>query len=216
MISRHIVFTICVCELYCFGHRIMWISRRDWSQLWIYKYSIVIGVYSMTLHIYWFFSLPCSYCPQHAVYQHEFTWTAAGLEGERRWPLQRIVAGHHMLWILSHCNVSFTQSTVIASLLSFLLCAYCLMHSLCNGYPISKLPGLGLSGTLAYNMNTMDSLVELWVSFLSLSYSPILYLEFYLLLISLLQIHCRDMSQNNLGGGQQIPYNLPNKKLERL
>ncbi|TVT97844.1 hypothetical protein EJB05_56887 [Eragrostis curvula] len=49
-----------------------------------------------------------------------------------------------------------------------------------------KLPSLGLSGTLAYNMNSMESLVEL------------------------------DMSQNNLGNGQQIPYNLPNKKLERL
>ncbi|KAG2538319.1 protein STRUBBELIG-RECEPTOR FAMILY 6-like isoform X3 [Panicum virgatum] len=58
----------------------------------------------------------------------------------------------------------------------------------CSGSSVTaiKLPGLGLSGTLAYNMNTMDSLVEL------------------------------DMSQNNLGAGQQIPYNLPNKKLERL
>jgi Leucine-rich repeat (LRR) protein len=58
----------------------------------------------------------------------------------------------------------------------------------CSGSSVTaiKLPGLGLSGTLAYNMNTMDSLVEL------------------------------DMSQNSLGGGQQIPYNLPNKKLERL
>jgi len=58
----------------------------------------------------------------------------------------------------------------------------------CSGSSVTaiKLPGLGLSGTLAYNLNTMDSLVEL------------------------------DMSQNSLGGGQQIPYNLPNKKLERL
>ncbi|KAL6883361.1 hypothetical protein ACP4OV_010775 [Aristida adscensionis] len=58
----------------------------------------------------------------------------------------------------------------------------------CSGSSVTriKLPSLGLSGNLAYNMNNMDSLVEL------------------------------DMSQNNLGGGQQIPYNLPNKKLERL
>ncbi|WVZ58731.1 hypothetical protein U9M48_008971 [Paspalum notatum var. saurae] len=58
----------------------------------------------------------------------------------------------------------------------------------CSGSSVTaiKLSGLSLSGNLAYNMNTMDSLVEL------------------------------DMSQNNLGGGQQIPYNLPNKKLERL
>ncbi|KAF8723343.1 hypothetical protein HU200_021867 [Digitaria exilis] len=58
----------------------------------------------------------------------------------------------------------------------------------CSGSSVTaiKLSGLGLSGNLAYNMNSMDSLVEL------------------------------DMSQNNLGGGQQIPYNLPNKKLERL
>ncbi|RLM52648.1 protein STRUBBELIG-RECEPTOR FAMILY 6-like [Panicum miliaceum] len=58
----------------------------------------------------------------------------------------------------------------------------------CSGSSVTaiKLAGLGLSGTLAYNMNTMDSLVEL------------------------------DMSQNSLGGGQQIPYNLPNKKLEKL
>ncbi|KAM0870968.1 hypothetical protein ACQ4PT_039698 [Festuca glaucescens] len=58
----------------------------------------------------------------------------------------------------------------------------------CSGSAVTaiKLPSLGLSGTLAYNMNTMGSLVEL------------------------------DMSQNNLGGGQQIPYNLPNKKLQRL
>ncbi|KAL5681278.1 hypothetical protein ACJX0J_007663, partial [Zea mays] len=58
----------------------------------------------------------------------------------------------------------------------------------CSGSSVTaiKLPNLGLSGNLAYNMNTMDSLVEL------------------------------DMSHNNLGGGQQIPYNLPNKKLERL
>ncbi|CAL4916455.1 unnamed protein product [Urochloa decumbens] len=58
----------------------------------------------------------------------------------------------------------------------------------CSGSSVTaiKLPGLGLSGNLGYNMNTMDSLVEL------------------------------DMSQNSLGGGQQIQYNLPNKKLERL
>ncbi|CAN6324093.1 unnamed protein product [Urochloa humidicola] len=58
----------------------------------------------------------------------------------------------------------------------------------CSGSSVTaiKLPGLGLSGNLAYNMNTMDSLVEL------------------------------DMSQNSLGGGQQIQYNLPNQKLERL
>ncbi|KAF0892793.1 hypothetical protein E2562_017753 [Oryza meyeriana var. granulata] len=58
----------------------------------------------------------------------------------------------------------------------------------CSGSSVTaiKLPSLGLSGNLAYNMNTMESLVEL------------------------------DMSQNNLGGGQNIQYNLPNKKLERL
>uniref|UniRef100_A0A0A9DAA4 Ltk2 n=1 Tax=Arundo donax TaxID=35708 RepID=A0A0A9DAA4_ARUDO len=58
----------------------------------------------------------------------------------------------------------------------------------CSGSSVTaiKLPSLGLSGNLAYNLNSMDSLVEL------------------------------DMSQNNLGGGQQIPYNLPNKKFERL
>ncbi|GJM84436.1 hypothetical protein PR202_ga00104 [Eleusine coracana subsp. coracana] len=58
----------------------------------------------------------------------------------------------------------------------------------CSGSSVIaiKLPSLGLSGTLSYNMNNMESLVEL------------------------------DMSQNNLGNGQQIPYNLPNKKLERL
>ncbi|CAD6205003.1 unnamed protein product [Miscanthus lutarioriparius] len=58
----------------------------------------------------------------------------------------------------------------------------------CSGSSVTaiKLPNLGLSGNLVYSMNTMDSLVEL------------------------------DMSHNNLGGGQQIPYNLPNKKLERL
>nr|CAB3499769.1 unnamed protein product [Digitaria exilis] len=58
----------------------------------------------------------------------------------------------------------------------------------CSGSSVTaiKLSGLGLSGNLAYNMNSMDSLVEL------------------------------DMSQNSLGGGQQIPYNIPNKKLERL
>ncbi|XP_006661732.1 protein STRUBBELIG-RECEPTOR FAMILY 7-like [Oryza brachyantha] len=58
----------------------------------------------------------------------------------------------------------------------------------CSGSSVTaiKLPSMGLSGNLAYNMNTMESLVEL------------------------------DMSQNNLGGGQNIQYNLPNKKLERL
>jgi hypothetical protein len=50
-----------------------------------------------------------------------------------------------------HCNRFQAQLT-----------ALCLFpDALCNGYPYSKLPGLGLSGTLAYNMNTMDSLVEL-------------------------------------------------------
>jgi hypothetical protein len=34
--------------------------------------------------------------------------------------------------------------------------------------------------------------------------------------IALIQVQCSDMGQNNLGNGQQIPYNLPNKKLERL
>ncbi|KAG8097123.1 hypothetical protein GUJ93_ZPchr0013g37528 [Zizania palustris] len=58
----------------------------------------------------------------------------------------------------------------------------------CSGSSVTaiKLPSLGLSGNLAYNMNSMGSLVEI------------------------------DMSQNNLGGGQQIQYNLPTDKLERL
>ncbi|KAL6867239.1 hypothetical protein ACP4OV_015263 [Aristida adscensionis] len=58
----------------------------------------------------------------------------------------------------------------------------------CSGSSVTeiKLPGLGLSGNLAYNMNNLGSLVEI------------------------------DMSQNNLGGGSQIQYNLPTTKLERL
>ncbi|KAG8073731.1 hypothetical protein GUJ93_ZPchr0006g42010 [Zizania palustris] len=58
----------------------------------------------------------------------------------------------------------------------------------CSGSSVTaiKLPSLGLSGNLAYNMNSMASLVEI------------------------------DMSQNNLGGGQSIQYNLPSNKLERL
>ncbi|XP_066379258.1 protein STRUBBELIG-RECEPTOR FAMILY 7-like [Miscanthus floridulus] len=58
----------------------------------------------------------------------------------------------------------------------------------CSGSGVTKiiLPNLSLTGNLAYNMNNLGSLVEL------------------------------DMSQNNLGGGAQIPYNLPNMKLEKL
>ncbi|CAL4937915.1 unnamed protein product [Urochloa decumbens] len=58
----------------------------------------------------------------------------------------------------------------------------------CSGSGVTKilLPNLGLSGNLAYNMNNLGSLVEL------------------------------DMSQNSLGGGNQIQYNLPNLKLEKL
>ncbi|OEL30305.1 Protein STRUBBELIG-RECEPTOR FAMILY 6 [Dichanthelium oligosanthes] len=58
----------------------------------------------------------------------------------------------------------------------------------CSGSGVTKiiLPNLGLSGNLAYNMNSLGSLVEL------------------------------DMSQNSLGGGNQIQYNLPNMKLEKL
>ncbi|WVZ55718.1 hypothetical protein U9M48_006343 [Paspalum notatum var. saurae] len=58
----------------------------------------------------------------------------------------------------------------------------------CSGSGVTKilLPNLGLTGNLAYNMNNLGSLVEL------------------------------DMSQNNLGSGNQIPYNLPYMKLERL
>ncbi|KAM3231010.1 hypothetical protein ACQJBY_061271 [Aegilops geniculata] len=58
----------------------------------------------------------------------------------------------------------------------------------CSGSSVTaiKLPSLGLSGNLGYNMNTMSSLVEI------------------------------DMSQNSLGGGQAIQYNLPTAKLERL
>jgi hypothetical protein len=52
--------------------------------------------------------LPCSYCPQHAVYQHEFSRPAAGLEGKWWWPVWGIVARHHLLWLISHRNVSFT------------------------------------------------------------------------------------------------------------
>nr|CAB3496869.1 unnamed protein product [Digitaria exilis] len=48
------------------------------------------------------------------------------------------------------------------------------------------LSNLGLTGNLAYNMNNLGSLTEL------------------------------DMSQNSLGGGNQIQYNLPNMKLEKL
>lgn len=58
----------------------------------------------------------------------------------------------------------------------------------CSGSGVTKiqLPNLSLTGNLAYNMNNLGSLVEL------------------------------DMSQNNLGGGGQIQYNLPNMKLEKL
>ncbi|KAL6660228.1 hypothetical protein ACP70R_002350 [Stipagrostis hirtigluma subsp. patula] len=58
----------------------------------------------------------------------------------------------------------------------------------CSGSSVTeiKLPSLGLSGNLAYNMNNLGSLVEI------------------------------DMSQNNLGAGSQIQYNLPTNKLERL
>lgn len=51
----------------------------------------------------------------------------------------------------------------------------------CSGSSVTeiKLSGLGLSGTLGYNMDSMKSLVEL------------------------------DMSNNNLGNGGQIPYGLP-------
>ncbi|KAG2542946.1 hypothetical protein PVAP13_9NG811700 [Panicum virgatum] len=58
----------------------------------------------------------------------------------------------------------------------------------CSGSGVTKiiLPNLGLTGNLAYNMNSLGSLTEL------------------------------DMSQNSLGGGNQIQYNLPNMKLEKL
>ncbi|KAJ6805640.1 protein STRUBBELIG-RECEPTOR FAMILY 6-like isoform X1 [Iris pallida] len=57
----------------------------------------------------------------------------------------------------------------------------------CSGFSVTaiKLSGLGLAGTLAYNMNSMTSLVEL------------------------------DLSNNNLGNGNPIPYNLP-PALQRL
>ncbi|XP_010937237.1 protein STRUBBELIG-RECEPTOR FAMILY 6 [Elaeis guineensis] len=57
----------------------------------------------------------------------------------------------------------------------------------CSGQAVTtiKLSGLGLSGSLGYQMASMASLTEL------------------------------DISNNNLGGGQQIPYNLP-PNLERL
>jgi len=59
---------------------------------------------------------------------------------------------------------------------------------ICSGSGVTKilLPNLGLSGNLAYNMNNLGSLTEL------------------------------DMSQNSLGGGNQIQYNLPYMKLEKL
>nr|CAB3501809.1 unnamed protein product [Digitaria exilis] len=58
----------------------------------------------------------------------------------------------------------------------------------CSGSGVTKiiLSNLGLTGNLAYNMNNLGSLTEL------------------------------DMSQNSLGGGNQIQYNLPNMKLEKL
>jgi hypothetical protein len=58
----------------------------------------------------------------------------------------------------------------------------------CSGSGVTaiKLSSLGLTGNLAYNMNNLGSLVEL------------------------------DMSQNSLGGGNQIQYNLPTTKLETL
>ncbi|XP_074560896.1 uncharacterized protein LOC141817117 [Curcuma longa] len=57
----------------------------------------------------------------------------------------------------------------------------------CSGSSVTKitLSGLGLTGTLGYNMNQLSSLTEL------------------------------DLSKNNLGNGQQIPYTLPTN-LHRL
>jgi hypothetical protein len=73
----------------------------------------------------------------------------------------------------------------------------------------SKLPSLGLSRTLAYNMNIMASLIELWVSLHVFS------VLFYRFKIALIQIQCSDMRKNTLGNGQQqIVYNIPNKKPE--
>lgn len=57
----------------------------------------------------------------------------------------------------------------------------------CSGSAVTeiKLSGMGLTGSLGYNMNSMTSLIEL------------------------------DMSNNNIGGGNQIPYSLP-PNLQRL
>ncbi|XP_072990629.1 protein STRUBBELIG-RECEPTOR FAMILY 6-like [Typha latifolia] len=57
----------------------------------------------------------------------------------------------------------------------------------CSGSAVTtiKLSGMGLTGTLGYNIQSMTSLAEL------------------------------DLSNNNLGGGNQIPYNLP-PNLQRL
>ncbi|XP_072980055.1 protein STRUBBELIG-RECEPTOR FAMILY 6-like [Typha angustifolia] len=66
-------------------------------------------------------------------------------------------------------------------------CGQSWLGIICSGSAVTtiKLSGMGLTGTLGYNMQSMTSLAEL------------------------------DLSNNNLGGGNQIPYNLP-PNLQRL
>ncbi|XP_009383597.2 protein STRUBBELIG-RECEPTOR FAMILY 6 isoform X1 [Musa acuminata AAA Group] len=87
---------------------------------------------------------------------------------------------------VSTLNVLFTSLNSPSQLTGWIAnggdpCGQSWLGVTCTGSAITtiKLSGLGLSGTLGYNLQTMTSLAEL------------------------------DMSNNNIGSGGQLPYNLP-------
>jgi hypothetical protein len=73
---------------------------------------------------------------------------------------------------------------------------------LCSVIVCSKLPGIGLDGSLGYELSNLFSLKTLWEL-------QLLWSIFFFLITALIHnfITCRDLSNNNLHGS--IPYQLP-------
>lgn len=151
------------------GPFIMRISRRDWSNVHLLN--------DTPYPMWWFFSLsgiqllPSTRCLPAWIHRGS---CRDGKQAVATPAVNRGRASPVLDPQSLQCELHIIL--VIASIFCLLLCVFFLDYSLCNGYLISKLPGLGLSGNLAYNMNAMDSLVELWVSFMPLSCNPVVFL----------------------------------------
>lgn len=98
----------------------------------------------------------CSFCSQCIVQQFELGIPANRLETKWWWSMRGIMARNYVLWLIGYCHVRLYHDKFAEPISCCTLSDACSLLWVC-----SKLSGLGLTGTLGYNMNQLSSLTEL-------------------------------------------------------